>query len=205
MSFSVNCWLPGDEIWRTRLCKRRFWIMSWKVVAASLLWRRWAVAHLLVVGDVWVYTLTRLCFLNFEVPKVRLCPVSAPPPLNACGKEKFLNIPCTAVCKGCPSSWEPLTPGTTKALWDIWACSQKYEGQSLGFFLELLITKDLQTGQSNVLLCVSVGVNWVEARLLKVSPASSWVLLPPWAAAAVPWGSLNWVLFGMAVKLQKII
>lgn len=56
-----------------------------------------------------------------------------------------------------------------------------------GVFRALLISKDLQTGQSNVSHRVTVGAVWEEARLLKVSPASSWVLLPPWAAATVPW------------------
>lgn len=138
-----------------------------------------------------------------------MCPVSAPSLLNAYGKEKFLNIPCTAFCKGCPSSWEPSRPGTTKAVWGTWGYSPKYKDQRFWGFLELLLGKDLQTGQSSVLHHVT----WEDARLLKVSPRNSWVLLPPWAAAVVPWksplqaarGSLYWVLFGMAVKLQKRI
>jgi len=64
-----------------------------------------------------------------------------------------------------------------------------YEGEQFGGFLELLISKDLQTRQSSVLHCVTVSVIWEEARLLKVSPTSSWILLPPWTAATVPWNS----------------
>lgn len=56
-----------------------------------------------------------------------------------------------------------------------------------GVFRALLISKDLQTGQSSVSHRVTVGAVWEEARLLKVSAAGSRVLLPPWAAAAVPW------------------
>lgn len=102
-----------------------------------------------------VYTHSCLCFLNFEVPKVRLCPVSAPPPLNACGKEKFLNFPCTAFSRAVHLPGSPQHHKATRTLRGTWACSPKYEGRALGFFLELLITKDLQTGQSKVLLCVS--------------------------------------------------
>lgn len=64
-------------------------------------------------------------------------------------------LPMHCFFKGCPSSWEPSTPGATRTLRSTWACSPKYEGQALGVFLELLITKDLRTGQSKVLLCVS--------------------------------------------------
>lgn len=135
MSFSVNCRLPGAEIWRTALCKRRFWIMSWKVVAESLLWRRLEVLHLLVVGEVWVFALSCLRFLNFEVLKVRLCPVSAPSPLNAYGKEKLLDVPRAVFCKGSPSCWE--RPGTTNTVQGPWGCSPEYEGRRFGGFLEL--------------------------------------------------------------------
>lgn len=183
--------------------------MLWKVVADSLVWKQLEV-HLLVVGKVWVFTLSRLCFLNFEVLKARLCPVSALSPLNAYRKEKFLNFPCTAFCKCCPSSWEPLRPGTTKTVQGTWCCCPKYEGQGLGFF-RAADHKDSKTGQSNVLHHVTASVIWEKARLLKVLPRSSLVLLPPWAAAMVPWSpllqaacrSLNWVLLGLAVKLQK--
>lgn len=40
-----------------------------------------------------VLTLPCLCLLSVEELRIRLCPVSAPSPLNAFGKGKFLNIP----------------------------------------------------------------------------------------------------------------
>lgn len=134
MSFSVNCWLPGAEIWRTTLCKRRFWVTSWKAVAASLLWRWLEVVHLLVAGKVWVYTHSCLCFLNFEVPKVRLCPVSAPPPLNACGKEKFLNFPCTAYSRAVHLPGSPQHQGP-QGLWGARGLAlQNMKARLWGFF-----------------------------------------------------------------------
>ncbi|RMC08132.1 hypothetical protein DUI87_15166 [Hirundo rustica rustica] len=46
-----------------------------------------------------------------EELKVRLCPVSATSPLNTYGKDKFLNVPCTASGKIYPSSCVLLRPG----------------------------------------------------------------------------------------------
>lgn len=180
---------------------------AWKVVAEGFLWRQLEVVHLLVVGEVWILALSCLCFLSFEVLKVRLCPVSAPSPLNAHGREKFRNFPCSGFCMSCLSSWEPSRPGTTRT----WGCSPKYEGQCFGDFLELFISKDLQTGQNSVLRncwCHLGGRKIAEDVHLQVLGFCFLPELQLWYLGAPSCRLLGeawiaWVVFGKAVKLQK--
>lgn len=215
MSFSVNCWLPGAEIWITILCKRRFWIMSWKVVAESCLWRQLEVVRLLVVGEVMsVYSSMPLFheLWSAEGQAVSsLCTIS----IECVWEREVSELPMCCFLQGLSMSLGTLKARDHKDSAGLWACSLEYEGRWFGFvfFLKRLISKDLQTGQSNVSHHITVGVMWEGARLLKVSPTSSWVLLPPQAAATVPWnplsqaawGSLNGMVFGIPLKLQQTI
>lgn len=158
MSFSGNCQLLEAEIWRTVLRKRRFRIMSGKVVAQSLQWRQLEVEHLLVVGEVMsVYSFMPL-FLELWSAEGQivssLCTIST----ECIWEREVSELPMHWFLQGLSSSWEPSRP--RRLCGGCGAALQSMRASGLGSFFELLIGKDLQTGLGNVLHCVTVGVIW---------------------------------------------